>query len=252
MKKPVLKFAALTLAAPLALALSACNGEDGEIVAEEALAAVPAPDGSAWADTVTKTEANGYLIGNPDAPLKLIEYGSLTCPACARFAADGFDPLIEQYVSTGVVSFEFRSFIIHGPLDLTLTRLIGCSAPEAAVPLADEIWENLGAIQNRAYQDQGALQSINNLPENDRFVAFGEIAGLYDFFAARGISEDQARTCLSEFSTLEGLAEVSEGYADDGISKTPTFTLNGRTLDASSWTDLEPMLQRAGARPAAE
>ena len=240
----------MALAAPLALALAACGddaagGLDGDVIAP-----IDAPAGSSWTQTVEVTEQGGYLIGNPDAPLKLVEYGSLTCPACARFAADGFDPLIEEYVSSGRVSFEFRSFIIHGPLDLTLTRLIGCSAPEAAVPLSDEIWENLGPIQNRAYANQQALASINDLPENERFVRFGEIAGLYDFFKSRGISEDQARSCLADFDSLEALAQLSESYAkDDDISQTPTFVLNDRKLDASNWNDLEVILQRSGARP---
>ena len=38
--------------------------------------------------TVVRTPAGGYRQGNPDAPVKLIEYGSRTCPTCARFAAD--------------------------------------------------------------------------------------------------------------------------------------------------------------------
>ncbi len=33
------------------------------------------------------TDSDGYLLGNPDAPIKLIEYASLTCPACAAPAA---------------------------------------------------------------------------------------------------------------------------------------------------------------------
>ena len=79
-------------------------------------------------------------------------------------------------------------------------------------------------------------------------MRFGEITGIYEFFAARGISEDQARTCLSDFASLERLAKLSEGYSSDGINQTPTFVLNGRKLDSGSWEQLEPQLQRAGAR----
>ena len=242
---------AFGLIAPFALTLAACNGEaEGEdALAGDAIAAVPAPAGTSWSETVNTSEEGGYVLGNPDAPLKLVEYGSLTCPACAAFAKDGMPDLVENYVNTGVVSFEFRSFIIHGPLDLTLTRLIGCSTPEAAIPLADQIWANLPAIQQRAYADQEALQSINNLPENERFVRFGELTGLYEFFAARGISEDQARQCLGDFASLERLAKFSEAYSGDGINRTPTFELNGKVLEAGRWADLEPVLQRAGARP---
>jgi protein-disulfide isomerase len=46
------------------------------------------------------------MIGNPDAPLKLVEYASHTCGACATFAATGKPAIKDKYVSTGVVSFE--------------------------------------------------------------------------------------------------------------------------------------------------
>lgn len=245
------RLAKLTLLAAAPLALVACDDaatSEGGVASGEPLPAIAAPAGAKWADTVTVTPEGGYMIGNPDAPLKLVEYGSLTCPACARFAADGIEPLKDKYVGSGRVSFEFRSFLIHGPLDLTLTRLIGCSSPEAALPLADQIWANLGPIQDRAFANQAALGTTNGLPENERFVRYGEITGLYEFFAARGISEDQARTCLSDFASLERLAKLSEGYSSDGINQTPTFVLNGRKLDAGSWPQLEPLLQRAGAR----
>lgn len=243
--------AAFGLFAPLALALSGCADDADETGAPvgEPIEAIPAPEGSSWTEVVNVSDEGGYVLGNPEAPLKLVEYGSLTCPACASFAETGMKPLVEDYVSTGTVSFEFRSFLIHGSLDLALTRLIGCSTPEAAIPLADQVWANLREIQERAYANQDALQAISSLPENERFVRFGEIAGLYDFFAARGISEDQARACLADFESLERLAKYSEKYAADGINRTPTFVLNGRTLDASNWSQLEPVLQRAGARP---
>lgn len=117
------------------------------------------------------------------------------------------------------------------------------------MPLADQIWANLGPIQQRAYANESALNDLNKFPENERFVRFGELTGLYEFFAARGISEDQARTCMADFASLEKLSKISESYStDDKISGTPTFLLNGNKLEVSAWSELEPKLQRAGAR----
>lgn len=234
--------------APLLLVACGDDAVTGDVASGEPLPVVAAPAGSSWAQKVTTTDQGGYLVGNPDAPLKLVEYGSLTCPACAAFAEEGIEPLMANYVNTGRVSFEFRSFLIHGPLDLALTRMIGCSTPEAALPLADQVWANLAAIQQRAFANQAALESVNSLPENQRFVKFGEITGLYEFFAARGISEDQGRQCMADFATLEKLDAYSTGYANDGISGTPTFMLNGNRVNANGWAQLEPLLKRAGAR----
>ncbi len=240
--------AALTM--PLALGLAGCGDtQGGDAPAGDPIAEIEAPEGQSWTETVQVTDRGGYLVGNPDAPIKLVEYGSLTCPGCAGFANQASEPLMQEYVSSGRVSFELRSFVIHGPIDLVLTRLIGCSTPEAAVPLADQVWANLQQIQQRAYANPEALNAALQLPEDRRFIAFAQEADLFDFFAERGISREQAASCLADFSSMERLAELSQSYAqDDKITGTPSFLLNGSTLDGTSWAAVEAALQRAGAR----
>src|SRR5688500_2291328 len=122
------------LAAPLALALAACGDSavEGGPPSAEPVAAVPPPAGTTWADTVEITPEGGWLAGNPDAPVKLVEYGSLTCPACAAFSTSGMQPLREEYINSGRVSYELRSVPLHGAVDLVLTRLLECSPKEAA------------------------------------------------------------------------------------------------------------------------
>ncbi|KPM18341.1 thioredoxin domain-containing protein [Citromicrobium sp. WPS32] len=244
-------FALTALALPLALGLAACgSGDDAEAsISGEPVAEVSAPDGQVWSEMAQKTDRGGYLVGNPDAPIKLVEYGSLTCPACAAFSMQASEPLMNDYVDTGRVSFEFRSFVIHGPLDLALTRLVDCGTPEQAVPLADQVWANLPTIMQPLQERGPQLEAALNLPEDQRFVAFADTAGLLDFFAARGVSRDQARTCLADAGRLSEIADVSETYGtQDDITQTPTFVLNGKKLDDSSWTAIEAALQRAGAR----
>ena len=48
------------------------------------------------------------MMGNPNAKVKLIEIGSLTCPHCREFDEKGVPTLIDKYVKTGQVSWEFR------------------------------------------------------------------------------------------------------------------------------------------------
>ena len=40
--------------------------------------------GRDWSAVVNRTTAGGFIMGNPDAKVKLVEYGSMTCPHCAR------------------------------------------------------------------------------------------------------------------------------------------------------------------------
>ena len=233
-----------------ALALAACNdtAEENGAISGEPVAEVPAPEGTSWTETVQVTDADGYLMGNPDAPIKVIEYASLTCGACAAFAQNGADQLKEEYVSTGRVSFELRN-LVRGPDDLILARLARCGSTEAFHPLSDQVWKNFEAVVTPVYQRQEAFGQALSGPENRRMVDAAEVAGYYDFFGQRGVSEDQARACLADFSSLETLAQNSQEQAAElGVTGTPTFFVNGQQIDGTQWSDLEPALQAAGAR----
>lgn len=254
--RPAPRSAALrmALAAPLALALAACGSQAGSdpaaTPAAEPIAAVPAPAGTSWRDTVTVTPENGHLVGNPNAAIKIVEYGSLTCPTCARFAEEGMEPLLDKYVDTGRVSFELRNFAVHGPIDIVLARMARCGAPEAVVPLSDQIWKNLGQLSGAIQSNGAAAEQALSLPMEQRFIALAQVGGFFDFFASRGISADQARSCLADVPSMEKLAKDTDTYATkDKVSGTPTFTLNGNVLEGvNSWAALEPLIQRAGAR----
>jgi protein-disulfide isomerase len=245
------RIAFATLAAPLALALSACgDSADDALTSAEPLEHVAPPAGQSWTDVVEVTDSDGYLVGNPDAPLKLVEYASLTCGACANFAQTGADPLKEQYVTTGTVSFELRNQV-HNAFDLTLAALVRCSAPESFQPLSHQVWTNFQQVMGQMQGAQAQLANIGDLPEDQRFVAIADASGFLDFFAARGISRDQASACLADSASVMAIGERSDQQSSElGVNSTPTFILNGRVLEERSWEDLEAVLQAAGARPA--
>jgi protein-disulfide isomerase len=73
---------AILAMAPLALGLAACNKSEGGASAPAgSVAAVAPPAGKQWTETFTKTEdGDGVIVGNPNAPIKMVEYGSLSCP----------------------------------------------------------------------------------------------------------------------------------------------------------------------------
>ncbi len=244
------RLAFASLAAPLALGLAACGSDAGTEAALEAepVAAVPAPAGQTWSETTTVTDFDGYQIGNPAAPIKLVEYGSLTCGACANFTQTGFEQLREKYVDTGKVSFELRNQV-HNGIDLVLARLVRCSGPDAMVPLSEQVWMNFNDVMNTVQQNGAAMERAMAMPEAQRFAAAAEAAGLLDFFAARGLSRDQARTCLADVESVKAIAERSDQQSKElDVAGTPTFFVNGQKVEANSWDTLEPVLQRAGAR----
>jgi protein-disulfide isomerase len=236
--------------APLALGLAACGSDDeGGLPSGEAIAAVAAPAGQQWTDVVAITPEGGWLAGNPEAPIKLVEYGSVTCPACAAFSVEGMQQLREDYVNSGRVNYEFRSVAIHGAVDLVLTRLLECAPKEAVHPLAEQLWANNAAVLGPVQANAAAIEQAMGLPENQRFIAYAEVGGLLDFVAARGISRDQASQCLADAAAIKALAERMQTQMEkDQVTGTPTFFVNGALVDGIRWTDLEPVLQNAGAR----
>jgi protein-disulfide isomerase len=246
------RLALFSLIAPLALGLAACgdkSGAEGEAPKGEPIAAIAAPEGKDWADVVTVTPEGGYQIGNPEAPLKLVEYASLTCPHCAHFAEEADEKLHGQYVSSGVVSYELRNQI-HDGLDLTLAMLARCGPPESFHALSKQVWLNLDSIADNAQKNQAAMAAaMKSEDQATRYKTIADAAGLTEFFAARGVSSDQAAICLADPAKAEDIVKKSEQQTEElGVDGTPTFFLGGTKLDAKTWADLEPALQNAGAR----
>ncbi len=247
------RFAIAAAIAPLVLGLAACKKDDaassGPVAESSPLAKVAAPAGKAWNDMVEPSADGGMVMGNPAAPIKLVEYGSLSCPHCARMAAEGFPKLTSDYVPSGRVSLEYRSFAIH-PIDVPMTMLVNCAPKESFFPLVEQIYGNFDSLLGGA-ETKEALANADkamSLPENQRFIAVAAAQGLTPFFAARGISVDQSNTCLSNFAKANEVAAHSKAYSDAGIDSTPTMFINGSKVEGNTWAEVEAALQRAGAR----
>jgi protein-disulfide isomerase len=236
-------------AAPLALALAACGDskEESGLPTGDPIAPIAAPAGQSWTQVAAVTPEGGYVIGNPDAPLKLVEYASHTCSHCAEFAQTGAAPL-DGYVEKGIVSYEIRNQI-HDPIDLTFALLARCGDAAAFHPLANQGWQNFEAVVQGIQSAGPELEQAMQAPEGKRFQAIAQAAGLLDFFAARGISRDQAMQCLADTKKAQEIVTNSQTQSDElGVTGTPTFFLNGKLVEGTRWIDIEPALQAAGAR----
>lgn len=237
-----------------ALALAGCGktGDSGNTSAGtpgKPVAAVAPPQGKRWSDVVAATPAGGFVMGNPDAPLKLIEFASYTCPHCREFAEAGNEPLIQKYVESGKLSFEFRAFV-RDPIDITVALLARCAGKETFFPLKDQFFANQNAMFQRIQtQDQALFENAMQGDIGSRFVKVAELAGLIEFVKQRGIAETQARACLADAQAVEAVAKSNETASEQfKISGTPSFVLNGQPLEnTATWPVLETKLRDAGA-----
>ena len=245
------RIVALALALPLALALAACGSskeDDAAPPKSGPIAAIAPPAGQQWGDVASETKDGGFVIGNPDAPLKLVEYASHTCSHCAEFSVKGSGPLRDKYVASGVVSYEIRN-LIRDPIDLTIAALARCNGPAAFHPLADQVWANVAMVFDNVNKNQAAYTAAMSKAGAERFQGLADAAGLYDFFAARRVSKQQAMTCLADVNKITAIVEKSDKDSNElGLTGTPTFFLNGKKIEVTTWEAVEPILQEAGAR----
>ena len=60
-------------------------------------------------------DASAKVLGDPNAPVTIIEYASLSCPHCAKFHAERLPWLKESFIETGRAKLEFRDFPLNAP-----------------------------------------------------------------------------------------------------------------------------------------
>jgi protein-disulfide isomerase len=239
----------LYITLPLLLA-AACSGEGGNTTSAAPVAAVTAPAGQTWTETVAKTPEGGYRMGNPDAPIKLVEYGSRTCPTCGAFGRDAMQPLAATYVASGKVSYEFRDYLVHGAPDLAAALLGQCGGPAPFFPILEQMYQIQNDYLDKLQATPPALQQqLQAMPPAQQLAALAQQMALIDFVKQRGVPEAKARACLADSAQIDLLTKQTQDATASGtVTGTPTFLLNGKRLDNTvSWTQVEQALKAAGA-----
>ena len=236
--------------AALALMLAGCGGGGEDANAQQGanapLEKIAAPNGD-WSQVVNQSPEGGMVMGNPNAPVKLVEFGSMTCSHCAAFSEEGAPTLVEKYVKSGQVSFEFRNFVRDAP-DIAASLIARCNGPSAFFPLTDQLFaaqkDWYGAVASMPREQQAQLQS---LPPVQQVAAVAQVGGLDQFARTRGIPAAKAQACLSDQAALQSLVDRSQQAGEQyQIPGTPAFLINGRLVEeAADWKALEPKLQAA-------
>ena len=235
--------------AALSLALAGCsgnaNGNSADAASAAPVAAKAAPAGQNWTEVVSKT-AEGYRMGNPDAPIKLVEYGSRLCPACRQFATDTLPQVVQTYIPTGKVSYEFREFLIHGAADLPPSLLGRCVGEGPFFTVMEQQYKDQPGFVEKL--TPAFMQSIQSLPPQQAIPAMAEQMGLITWIKQRGLPEAKARACLTDTKQIDALTEQTQAKGNDGtVSSTPTLILNGNKLDSYLWDDVNKAIKGAGA-----
>ena len=187
------------------------------------------------------------MMGNPAAPVHLVEFGSLTCPHCKAFNDQGTPNLIADYVKPGKVAYEFRNYV-RDPYDIAAALIVRCEGARSFFPLTDLIYKDqptwIAKVESLPSTEDDQLDS---LPEGQQFLARARAAGLEQWGVAHKIPAQQIDHCLTDKIEIERLVQMNSDAGDEyDIPGTPTFLINGKVADdATTWDTLKPLLDAA-------
>jgi len=111
------------------------------------------------AQTVLQITKDDRILGNPEAPITIVEYASLTCPHCAHFANDVLPEIKKAWIDTGKAKLVLRDFPLDEPA-LRAAMIARCAPPDRYYAFADTFF----AGQARRYGQGG----VRHLPQKHR------------------------------------------------------------------------------------
>ena len=239
--------------ASAALLATACNAEKGaanssgpEVTAKP----VPAPNNGDWSTIVSATPEGGFVMGNPNAKVKLVEFGSLTCPHCAEFEEKGGKALVDNYVKKGLVSWEFRNFV-RDPFDMTATLLARCGGEAGFFGLTRNLFADqrdwIGKIQAAQAADPAKMQALQAMSPAQQFSTIADMAGLKQYASMRGVPRAKGDQCLANEAEVNKLVQMNtDAVSTYNVPGTPTFLINGSVVEqTATWELLEPKIKEA-------
>jgi protein-disulfide isomerase len=151
-------------------------------------------------------------LGDPKAPVKVVEYASVACPVCGRWYREVFAAFKAKYIDTGKVYYTFREMLVGDSTEQSMAAagflLARCAGRDKYFKVTDAIFQN----QNDIYNDpQGGLLKISK---------------------ANGIDEKKFTACVNDSAALQALNNRVQTYATlNQINATPTFVINGAPME---------------------
>lgn len=170
---------------------------------------------------VLNINQNDVILGNPEAPVTLIEYSDYQCPFCQKFFKET-EPLIRKnYIETGKVKMVYRDFPLPGhPYAEPAAEAANCAKDQG------KFW---------AYHD-AIFQKQNELPTLDYLKLANEL----------GLDTNQFKKCLGDQKYKDKIKKDYEGGASIGVNGTPTFFINGKQIiGAQPYSVFEKAIEEA-------
>lgn len=185
-----------------AVALSACDAADAQPDARARTAALQSPELEA------ATVEVGYTLGDPDAPIAVVEFSDFGCPYCARFATTTLPTIQEELIEAGIVRWRY----VPVTFGFAGGELMGMAA-ECSAQLGGP--EMFWRVHDLFYERQVALRG------GDARVR------MLEWLPELGLDRDRLAACMRAPETRALLDRNNEASAMWLVRGTPTFVVNG-------------------------
>lgn len=196
---------------------------------------------------VTITPAGAFVMGNPKAKVRLVEYLSYTCSHCAHFTEEAAVPLKRDYVAKGLVALELRN-LVRDPFDLTAALLARCGGPSRVFGLTEAIMARQ-AVWMADAQVLVAKQGdkLQKMPLVQQLKTIAQGSGLLALVQAKGVPAAQANACLASPQMHKTVIAMTKDAVDvRKINATPAFLINNQPGPSQSeWAAMDTALRTA-------
>lgn len=162
------------------------------------------------------------MLGDPDAPITIIEYASFTCPHCANFHQTVMKDLKRDYIDTGKVRFIHRE-VFFDRYGLWASMVARCGGEMRYFGMADRIY---GTQREWAQGDAAAIAG------NLRRIGL-----------TAGLTGEQIDACLNDNDTAQALVTwYGENAKEHEINSTPSFIIDGEKYGNMSYAAFAEIL----------
>jgi len=200
-----------------------------------------------WSAAPARQTAKGaYVFGNPAARVKLIEYGSYTCPHCAVFAKDSEAELKGKMIRSGGLSLEYRH-LIRDPADLGAAILARCAGPRGFAGAHAMIFATQPVWLKKVGEYQAAHPDIDTKPPIVQARTYADAGGLTAAMRARGLTPARINACFADKAEVARITALT-GDAPIEVNSTPSFYVDGTLQPPGDWNTLAPVLRTKGLK----
>ena len=147
-------------------------------------------------------ENGSPILGNPSAPITILEWGDYQCTYCYRFHDTTLNSLEETYIKTGKVNLVFKDFPLNGPDSVLAAEASYCANDQG------RYWE----YHNELYKNWGG--------ERTGWITSWSLNA---FASTVGLNLEQFNRCLDEHKYQDKVNLLYQNGKDLGIDATPSF-----------------------------